>query len=49
MRDDWALIDFARAFMPDWLSKAASLKVVSVVGLAVLVILVLLKLGKLIA
>ena len=49
MRDDWALIDFARAFVPDWLSKAMSLKVVSIVVLALLVILVVLKLGTLIA
>jgi len=27
MRDDWALVDFARAFMPNWMSKAMSLKV----------------------
>ena len=43
MRDDWALIDFARAFMPDWLSKAMSLKVVSVVALTLIVFVLAMK------
>jgi hypothetical protein len=43
MRDDWALVDFARAFMPNWMSKAMSLKVVSVVALALIVFMVVMK------
>ena len=41
MRDDWVAIDFARAFMPNWMAKATSLKVVSIVTVALLLVIAL--------
>ena len=41
--NDWAFVDFIRAFVPRWLSKAMSLKVFSLVVLVLLVVVVALK------
>ena len=41
--NDWAFIDFIRAFVPGWLSKATSLKVFSLVVLVLLVVIVAVK------
>ena len=43
MREDWVFFDFLRAFMPDWLSKATSLKVASIVTLALIIFVVAMK------
>jgi len=43
VRDDWLLVDYFRGFMPSWLSGVMSMKVVTAVTLAVLVIVVVLK------
>ena len=45
MREDWALIDFARAFMPDWLAKFISMKTVAAVTLALILFVVVLKMA----
>ena len=45
MKNDWVLFDFARAFVPDWLSKAIHLKVVTVVALALMLLVIVLKAG----
>jgi hypothetical protein len=43
MRGQWMYVDFVRTFLPNWLSKATSLKVVSVVLLALLLLVIVLK------
>jgi len=43
MKNDWVLFDFARAFMPDWLSKAINLKVLTAVALALMLFVIVLK------
>jgi len=43
VREDWALVDFARGFMPNWLAKLTSLTFVGVVTLALIVLVVVLK------
>jgi hypothetical protein len=43
MRDDWALIDFARAFMPNRLAQAMTLKVASIAILALMALVLVLK------
>jgi hypothetical protein len=45
VRDDWVLFDFARAFVPDWLSKAINLKVLTAVALALMLLVIVLKAG----
>jgi hypothetical protein len=43
MRGDWLYMDFVRNFLPNWLSKATSLKVVSAATLALIGLVVVLK------
>ncbi len=43
MRGDWLYIDFVRSFMPNWLSKATSLTMLSAVTLALIGLDVVLK------
>ena len=43
MREDWVLFDFVGAFMPDWLRKVVNLRVISVVALALMVFVVVMK------
>ena len=43
MKEDWVLIDYVRAFMPRSLSSLMSMKVVSVVALALIILVVVLK------
>jgi hypothetical protein len=43
VRDDWALIDFTRALMPNWLSKATSMKAFTAVALALMFLVIVLK------
>jgi len=43
VREDWVLIDYVRSFMPSPLSRLMSMKVVSVVVLALIVLVVVLK------
>jgi hypothetical protein len=49
VRGQWIYVDFVRAFLPRWLADATSLKVFSLVVLALLVLVVFLKLGTSIA
>ena len=43
MRGDWLYIDFVRNFLPNWLAKATSLKVLSAVTLGLIVLVIVLK------
>jgi hypothetical protein len=43
VREDWVFIDHLRAFMPWWLSRLMSMKVVSAVALALIAFVVVLK------
>ena len=43
MRGDWLYVDFVRGFMPNWLGKATSLKVFSLIVVALLAFVIVLK------
>ena len=46
MRDDWLFVDSVRSFMPNWLAKATSLKVIGIAVVALLVLVIALKAGR---
>jgi hypothetical protein len=46
VRDDWLFVDSIRSFMPNWLARATSLKVVGIAVLALLVLVIALKAGR---
>ena len=46
MRGQWAYVDFVRAFMPDWLARATSLKVFSIAVIGLLLFVIALKVGR---
>ena len=46
MRDDWLFVDSVRSFMPNWLAKVTSLKVVGIAVVALLVLVIALKAGR---
>jgi len=45
MKDHRVYFDFARAFLPDWLSKVVTSKAFTAVTLALIVLVVVLKVG----
>ena len=46
MRDDWLFVDSVRSFMPNWLAKATSLKMVGIAVVVLLVLVIALKAGR---
>ena len=43
MKNDWVLFDFARTFMPNWLTNVVNLKVISAVALSLMVFVLVMK------
>jgi hypothetical protein len=43
VRGDWLYVDFVRGFMPNWLAKMTSLKVFSLVVMALLMFVIVVK------
>jgi len=46
VRDDWLFVDSVRSFMPNWLAKATSLKMVGIAVVVLLVLVIALKAGR---